>query len=254
MTQNSVAKRGLIVGTVLLFLAIGFSPIINAHNNTTQPKSSPIPQTSDTVPITVFEYKPDGTVEKTVVRMTREQADNFNREMTSAKDLDTRLSIYKNYNLISQDITADTLQTGLQEKAQRIGLTQDTLERMISNTHSLSNKQRYYNLFCVLSDDEMGGISFIVIPFGLSFITYYFLPIPTGNGGIPSVDVLDYVIGSFGNFRVSGALGSIQGYFHGIIKMIGFVGIMYQGYAHNSAFIQGFDGFAIYVKTTGTFY
>lgn len=252
MTQNTIIKKGLIVGIILLFLTIGFSPIINAQDNTILPKLSPIPQTIGNVPITVFEYRPDGTIEKTVVRMTREQADNFNKEMTGAKDLDTRLSIYKNYNLIPQNVTADTLQAGMQEKAQKIGLTQAKLEHMIRNNHSLFNKQVYQNLFCIMSCTVQGGWEFLLIPFGTSLITYYFFPGPFGHANIPCFDVLDYIIGSVDNFKSTGTLGSIQGNFQGIMKIVGFVGFMYQGYAHNSMFIQGFDGFAVYMRAKGT--
>jgi len=147
MTQNNIVKKGLIVGIVLLFLTIGFSPIITAQGNT---KSIPI----GTVPITILECKADGTVKRTVFRMSSEQADSFHEEMANAQDLDTRLSIYKKYNLISQDITVDSLWAGMQEKAQRRGLTQNGLMSLFRIKKSLFPPHVYRNINCSVYGDE----------------------------------------------------------------------------------------------------
>ncbi|MCX6667351.1 MAG: hypothetical protein NTV74_03790 [Euryarchaeota archaeon] len=253
MTQNTIAKKCLIVGIILLFLMIGFSPIINAQDNT---KLTPI----GTVPITVLEYRPDGTVEKTVVRMPREQADNFHQEMTDAKDLDTRLSIYKKYNLIPQNVTADTLQAGMQEKTQRIGLTQDKLERMAKNNRTLFNRHLYVDFFCSVSGiDTISftgyGWSYKIIPFGSSLFTLFINGRWAGPDLI-SFDVLDYIIGEL-NFESKGILGSVDGSFNGLIKIVGFVGFMYHfmdWVGHGMKVRQAFDGFAAYIRATGTFY
>ncbi len=51
--------------------------------------------------------------------MSPEQADSFHEEMRNAQDLDIRLSIYKKYNLISQDVTVDSLNAGIEERARK---------------------------------------------------------------------------------------------------------------------------------------
>ncbi|MFO7678076.1 MAG: hypothetical protein R6V50_06840 [Thermoplasmatota archaeon] len=110
-------KKCFTVGIILLLLTIGFTPILNANINATT-------QTTEEVPITILVYKGDGTVERIDFLMSAEQADKFREEMENAQDLETRLSIsiYKKYNLISDEITVDWLQQGMQERAQRNGI------------------------------------------------------------------------------------------------------------------------------------
>ena len=234
MTQNNVAKKVLTVGIILLFLTIGFSPLINAHNNTTLTKVSLITQIKDVIPITVLEYKPDGTIEKTTIRMSREQANAFREEMRNAQDLDIKLSIYKKYNFISGNITVDVLRKWMEEKSQRFNLLNEI-------DHSKSN-HIFFNLACSVSGYCQLNYNgwFFVIPFGTSLITMHqgrFSP-------VPSVDVIDYIIGAC-EFRSIGLLGS-KSCGGGIIKMVGFVGFMYT-FWHNAEGRE-FDGFSLYVR------
>jgi hypothetical protein len=221
-------RKCLAIGIILLFLTIGFSPIINAQDNT---KLIPI----GTVPITVLEYRPDGTVERTVFRMSREQADSFYEEMRNAKDLDTRLSIYKKYNLISQDVTVDSLQAGLQEKAQRMGVSQDSLTSLMKNNKVILQPNVFRNIFCSIS----GWTLFppIVIPF------FRFNLVSTR----PSFDAVDFIIGGLPIYS-KGLLGEFdcQSY---VLKMVGFVGVLY--YFWRNFFGLELDGFCVYLKAIG---
>jgi hypothetical protein len=243
-------RKWLAIGIILLFVAMACSPVINAQDNT---------KSIGSVPITILEYKADGTVERTVFRMTREQADSFHEEMRNAQDLEMRLSIYKKYNLISQDVTVDSLQAGMQEKTERIGLTQDKLESIAKNGGTLFNRHLYVNLFCSLSgiDDIYSnryGWSYRIIPFGSSLFTLFICGLWAGPNLI-SFDVLDYMIGEL-NFESKGILGSVEGSFNGLIKIVGFVGFMYRftdWVGHGMKVRQAFDGFSAYVRATGTF-
>jgi hypothetical protein len=224
MTQNNVTHKGLIVGIVLLFLTIAFSPIINADGNK-------VPQTIGDVPITIFECKADGTIEKTVVRMSQEQADNFNKEMRNTHDLNARLSIYKKYDLISHNITADSLQSGMKEKAQTMGLTQDNLISQFRSNRSLFPPLVRRNIFCSVSGGEgyWNGFCFPPIIRGVRLIGLFFF-------------IIECSITS------KGLLGEfyLQGLF---VKLVGFVGIIEVG-SSKWRYID-FDGFCVYVKALG---
>ena len=237
----------LSVGIILLFLTIEFSPIINAHDN-------PVYETIDRVPITILECKADGTVQRTVFMMSPEQADSFHDEMRNAQDLDTRLYIYKKYYLIPQDVTVNTLRAGMQEKAQKMGLTQDKLERMVKNNRTLFNKQIYVNTFCSVDGINYweGREHYLILPFGTTLITY---PFSNAFPFTTNFDVLDYIIGRL-HFRADGKLGEFYGSFRGVIKMVGFVGYMYWSmfiYRASWVFSQEIDGFAVYIRAIGTF-
>jgi hypothetical protein len=223
-------KKWLVVGIILLFLTIGFSPIINANDN-------PVHETIDRVPITILEYKADGTVERTVFRMSPEQADTFHEEMRNAQDLEMRLSIYKKYNLISQDVTVDSLRTGMGERAQRMGLTQDDLISQFRSNRSLF-LHVYRNIFCSISGYTFGGTP-ILIPFGTKWLR------PLFDRETRVFEIIDFIIGEL-DVSSKGLLGEFG--CHSItLKMVGFVGVMYYFWHQFYGFTM--DGFCVYFKS-----
>ena len=58
-------RKWLAVGIILLFVGVTIAPTISAEEAQDNDKSILI----DSVPITVLEYKSDGTVERTVVKI-----------------------------------------------------------------------------------------------------------------------------------------------------------------------------------------
>jgi hypothetical protein len=218
MMQIIIVKKGLIVGIVLLFLTIGFSPIINADGNTI-----------GSIPITIFECKADGTVKRTVFRMSHEQADSFHEEMRKTQDLDTRLSIYKKYNLISKDITVDSLRAGMEEKAQRMGLIQNGLMSLFRIKRPLFPPHVYKNINCSVYADEPTWYGSYFCPFILSLIfdlSYFILDCP---------------------FYSKGELGVISLPYADLIILYGFEGIFDWGY-HNTWRWIHYSGFCVYAQ------
>ena len=230
-------KKILVVGIILLFISVAVAPVINANDDVISTKTFSIPKKEDAVSITVIEYKPDRTVERTVFRMSPEQADSFHKEMSNAQDLDARLSIYKKYNLILQDVTVDSLRTGMQEKAQRMGLTQDDLISQFRSNRSLF-LHVYRNIFCSISGYTFGGTP-ILIPFGTKWL------LPLFDRETRVFEIIDFIIGEL-DVSSKGLLGEFG--CHSItLKMVGFVGVMYY-FWHN---FYGFtmDGFCVYFKS-----
>jgi len=230
MDKNPLLWKGLAVGIILLFVGVTIAPTINAQDNS---KSILI----DSIPIIVLEYKSDGTVERTVVRMTREQADNYHEEMRNAQDLDTRLSIYKKYHLISQDITVDSLRAGMEERAQKMGLTQDGLMSQFRSNRSLRLRV-YRNIFCSVSGSDATWDGFCFPPmldgYGVRHLGLFFFI----TGG-----VFFYIgtKGLLGEFYLDECL---------FVKLVGFVGIIEIGLGHHNPFERWIDcdGFCVYVK------
>ena len=212
----------MIIGIIFLFLTIDFSPIINAHGNT-------ITQAIGDVPITIFECKADGTVRRTVFRMSLEQADCFHEEMRYAQDLDTKLSIYKKYNLIPQDITVDTLRAGMEEKAQRMGLTQNCLIPLFRINRSPFPVHVYRNINCSVYADEAVWYGSYFCPFILSLI----------------FDLSCFIVDC--PFYSKGELGEINLPYADLIILYGFEGIIDWGY-HNSWRWIHYSGFCTYAK------
>jgi hypothetical protein len=228
LEDNQMKRKCLAIGIILLFVGVTIAPTINAQDND---KSILL----DSIPITVFEYKSDGTVERTVVRMSSEQANSFHAEMRNTHDLDTRLSVYKKYNLISQDVTVDTLKAGMEEKAQRMGLTQDGLMPQFRGNRSL-RLHVYRNIFCSVSGGEGDFDGFCFPPVsGARHIGMFFFITGGGDSYIESKGLL-------GEFYLDEYL---------FVKLVGFVGIIEIGIHHLLHRWIHYDGFCVYVKTLG---
>jgi hypothetical protein len=128
--------KWLAVGIILLFIGIAVAPVMNANDDVISFKTFSIPKREETVSITVLEYKPDGTIEKSVVKMSREQVKNYKSELKGIKDLDSRLSLYKKYKLIPENVTDETLRKGMEEKALRIQPEIEKIQSKLSHWKS----------------------------------------------------------------------------------------------------------------------
>lgn len=221
-------KKCFTVGIILLLLTIGFTPILNANINATT-------QTKEDVPITILVYKGDGTAERTDFLMSAEQADNFREEMENAQDLETRLSIYKKYNLISDEITVDWLQQGMQERAQTMGLTQNGLMSLFGENQSLLLPFVRRNLFCYARGHSIGW-------HGRSFPPVILLKEVRYIG-------LSFYITGLDRFETIGLLG----YSHFepciFVKLVGFVGVL-RAIQLRERHID-FEGFCVFTKAFG---
>jgi len=229
MVKNNMVWNGLVVVIVFLLMTIGFTPIINANINTTT-------QTIGDVPITILECKADGTVQRTVFMMSPEQADSFHDEMRNAQDLETKLSIYKKYNLISQDITVDTLRAGMEERAEEMGLTQDGLMSQFRSSQSLLPPFVRRNIFCYVHG------------YGSPWYGFCFPPITGFTGWTRHLGLFFFITGC--DIETLGLLGTFYLDDCLFVKLVGFVGIIEKGY-RNWRWMN-YEGFCVYTKALGT--
>ena len=248
-------RKWLAIGIILLFVGIVCSSAISAYDDTILSKSFSIPKKNDMVSITVLEYKPDGTIGKSFVKLSKVQAEELKAELKNTKDFDIRLSIYKKYNLIPQDVTAEKLRLGMEENAQRLGLTQQRLEQTaLIDTNSFLNHTNgilqdlkiYMNMFCKVE----GSFAYsILLPLGLSFFTVYILR-HHGDKFI-IFDIRDRIISlSSGIFTTNGLLPDFDAMLDfSFSKILGFIGYFYYIDAY-IPFVYCF-GFASYVRTCG---
>jgi len=223
MMQNNIVKKGLIIGITLLFVAIAFSPAVNAYNDMIFPKTVTNPR--DNVSITVVGYKSDGTIEKSIVKIPQDQIEQFRNELNGAKEFEERLSIYKKHNFVSQDFTVDELRAGTEV---------------------------YEDVNC-----QVWGVAdyvfgyYRLIPFGTSLFTQFKNSYPGNTHLYESHDVVDFIFGRL-HFHSEGEQGFAGGYFTGRIIMKGFVGFFFRGLDRHVQLVQGFDGFASSVKAVGS--
>jgi hypothetical protein len=222
MDKNSLIRKCLAVGIILLFVSITCFPTICAHDDTILSKAFSIPQKEDTLSITVLEYKSDGTMETSVVEMAPEQVVTLSEELTDVNDMDTRLSIYKKYNLIPQNVTADTLRVGMEERAQKMHPEIENLQKSITN-----NDDGHFciNFNCEIEATMAYGLRFLG---GLSLITCIFNEYSYYGyeHWLRSIDVFQFLIGLAGSLSaVNGLLPDCYstGFLYAIL-LVGFVG------------------------------
>jgi hypothetical protein len=227
--QMQIVRKGLVVVVIVLFMIIAFSPVINASNNTIVSKPLFIPAKENTVSLTVLEYKPDGTIEKSIVRMSKEQTEKLRGELKGVNDIDSRLSIYTKYNLIPKDATTEKLRLGMEEKARKFKPEIKMLQNLI--THRERNYQQNIhfgmNLFCTVDVLSfiglrlLGGSSFIT-----SIINYYWV---NSHYALPSIDL----------FQISTCLlGGLAAY-NGRLNDSAIFGFLF------TSFVFGFVGYYI---------
>jgi hypothetical protein len=224
--EYQLKRKCLAVGIILLFVGIIFSPMSSANDKAILPKTLSFPTKTDMVSITVLEYKPDGTVEITFVNMTQEQAKRLRTEIRNTKETDARLSIYKKYHLIPQDVTDEKLKSGLEEKIQRFGPEIKKLQNFMTYIKSNNFLSDHFciRLFCKVETWALLSLRFL---FGLSFITsvinYYLYDL---SKVLPSIDLFQMNIGFAGDLHTThiilpdaeiGGLGAI-------LFILGFVG------------------------------
>lgn len=124
----------------------------------------------DIVEIEVTKHRADGTVEKSIKELSKEKALELRNKLESREHTNNTLSIFKEYGLISDNITDDQLYEEMLKGVERYGYSQEKVT-------NLSEKQLDYrdwimvpfalNFLCKV--DSVG--SWISIPVGLSLIT-----------------------------------------------------------------------------------
>ena len=228
--RNIKLIKALAVGTILLLVAIAFSPTISAHNDSIISKAFSIPEKENTVSITVQEYKPDGTMGKSVVKLSKIQAEKLRSELNNVKDFDIRLSIYKKYNLIPQNITSEKLRLGMEERARSIGPKIEQLQKSVTHYKGnnfgpfghfcLNFKSRVYG-FAMLGLRFFGGTS-LITSFMNAFIFWFFLDTPF----LLSKDLFQFhvsILGALGTYNGILSDSEVAGVFESSL-IFGFVG------------------------------
>ena len=201
-------KKLLVVGVIVLFLGLAIAPSINANINRKLPRAVLNATDDEIVEIIVTEFKLDGTIEKSTVEMSCQKAKELRKELKDVKNEEVRLSIYKKYNLISQDVTREQLRADMEERAWIIRISKNKIENIPSFAGTnLPNLLNYFvsvkNYMCLVSGYVAIGIR---LYFGISWFTslingimFYYLNLPSFF--IPSVDAISTGIVYGGDLR-----------------------------------------------------
>ncbi|MFW6121071.1 MAG: hypothetical protein ACOC80_09270 [Petrotogales bacterium] len=258
--QNNIWKKSLVVAVICLFIGLAFAPSINANINAKPTEDITAVGKGRLVKLGVTEFKPNGTTEKTIVKMTFEEAKELKNKLKDIKSSDERLSLYKEYGLIPEDVTLEKLKAGMKEKAKRNGLTEEELAQLNGPLHifpSLIFHAR--NKYCYVSGENNLGLRLILGLSAFTRIINWFIWNFLQKNLVPSIDLLNTQIGlGVGVNAKNGHLPNIGFFGPGITMMLGFVGFYINAFPlfgpHFLPFLVAWDswfGYAAYVGVTG---
>ena len=185
---KNVFRKGLALGIIILFVGVAILPgtYANVSNlNTVQQKTvsfninnrgelnTVLFSEEDVVEILITENKPDGSIEETIVLLPREQVEELSEELKEAREPEEKLAIYKEYELIPQDVSLEQLRIGMLQKAQHLGLTQkkmENLNRLAFHVKNVFSSNTSFNYNCSVYGEITNGLKYL---FGLSAFTSF---------------------------------------------------------------------------------
>lgn len=229
MRYNMKKEILIAIGIILMFFCVGIQPAF-ADISFKSGEEYPTLKERD-FKFDVYEFKPDGSTEKTIVELSLKEAKKFKNKLRNINSSEERLSLYKQYGFIPEDVTLEKLKYGMEEKAKRNGLTKEKLRQLI-------NKSTYFkyilklDIMCLTEGNNMGPFRLILgsssITRGLNAFIFNLLG---PDYYIPSIDVLNIQIGMIYDVIVKDGLFKDYHFGNGlgIVAMLSFVGYYIHG-------------------------
>jgi len=244
MQEKNFLKKGLVIGIIILFVGMAILPgtyanvtnlnsvqqnTVSLNINNREELKTVLFSKEDVVEILITENKPDGSIEETIVPLPREQAEELREELKEAREPEEKIAIYKEYELISQDVSLEQLRIGMLQKAQHLGLTQkkiENLNRLAFFIKNVLSTNISFNYNCSVYGKLTKGMKYL---FGLSAFTSsinFLFKLWLIPYRIPSADLLDIFVTEKGKLDAfNGSLPDFHTRWDFLIAVIfGFVG------------------------------
>ena len=253
-------KKSLVFGVIVLFLGFTFSSAIGASdtltNNIRQDTADEYPDTSY-IDVEVVEYKSDGSTVTKYVPILKSDLSSLKKEMSASHTKHEHFSVLKRYNLIPRDVSPTDLELGMEEAAEKFGMTRETIRNIgtildennallpILPPVSLTFFSYTYAAF-IFGNSVRAGLSPIMMPFIRLFdnlLSEYFGFVP------PAIDITDMAWGLITAVLTEGPTGiHMLALFPGAMACVGFV-----GYAVKAVpfLVHAFYGFSVMTFTAG---
>lgn len=205
----SLNKKFVILGIVVLFIALVFTPTTHAgYINESNSKE-------ELIQIEISEYKSDGIIENKIFSLTKEEVNELKKGLLNSKTIEKQLFILKEYELIPENVNTKNLENDMYKRASSLGITEDTQPE--KTRIKLPILLKFLNKVNIVS---LGGVSLNI---GLKFIIRIINLLPFIN--LPTLDFADICGGLFGVTTTRGLLSNNTLItFPGIVGIIGFVG------------------------------
>ena len=207
-------NKTIVVGVIVLFIVVGIQPSIALNNNLYD----------KAVEIKVSRYRADSSIENNKVILSKGDALEFIKRYKIIDEPEIRFLLLKEYGLIPEDVTRDSLRKEMLILAEELGLTDDIKESISERYANRTKGNRFININVL---NGVLGISFgtFNLPIGSSFIT----GVINGFTGLDlrSVDLLYIVLCLFGGYGfVNGLLPDLFIFIVGFFALLGFIGFV----------------------------
>lgn len=197
-------KKLLVLGTISLFIGLAFTSAAGVQVvKAERVGKAEVNDETETIEITTREYNGDGTFRETKRKMPMSEAKKLWEKLRDAEDAERKLTILKEYNLVSKDTNLEDYKKRVLEKMDDLALIRNSRK-----THVESDKT-VLNVLCKVEVCMLG----LYLPVGSSFSTGFlngWLCLKGYSTFIPSVDLLGVGIGH-GYISTDGVLGVQRG-------------------------------------------
>jgi hypothetical protein len=213
-------KKVLIISIILLFIGIAFAPSLGGNEINTRLES-------ELTTISISTYKKDGTVEKTTVKLCKEEAFDLAKRLKNTNDYKKRFSLFKKYGIIPNDVTREQLRQKMLDYADQMGITRKNIDTIFKKIVDGRNGPDRWFAANYLNAIEGMFVFNYNLPLGLSMFTgtpnlaLYAM----GKDMFPSADFLYAAISPLGIYEfLDGELPDFHLLSLGAFVLIGFVG------------------------------
>ncbi|UCF11670.1 MAG: hypothetical protein JSW06_06370 [Thermoplasmatales archaeon] len=218
--ECNLIKKGLAVVVILLFIVVAFVPSINANNG-----RSLIDRGE--AEVTVSHYNEDGTVDKTIVKLSKKKALKLAKQPEYINDPEKRFLLYKEYGLIPKNVTRGQLRQKMLSVAEQLGITGEKIGPICNKPKNERNGPDRWFAVNFLNAIDGEFIANYNLPMGLSMFTgtsnYGFNAL--GRDLLPSVDLFYAAFTPIGFYEFwDGELPDFHFLSLGAFLLVGFVG------------------------------
>jgi hypothetical protein len=224
-------RKWLAVGLILLFIGTAIIPCINANISNQSIQERLPPATTKTLKVIRYEYKSDGSIEKKVLEVAQNEFHTFQDEFHFAKTTEEKLSLYKKYDLIPQNVSMASLRKNFHDDVERVYQSSMSIINYKQNTLKKIHLKNFSprGFMVNTNSDVYGEDGFTLrLSLGLSPLVgrFNFLLLLLSPGWkAQSKDFVLCRVSGYGDILTNGTLGEIfcagQPFF---LSMMGFVG------------------------------
>jgi hypothetical protein len=157
----------LAVGIILLLIGISYSPVITAE------KTSDLSTTSQyhektVVPVHCYEYKSDGTIEKTLILLPKNEYLKMTQNLSLTTSLDEILRVYQRYGVIPSNVTTQKMKENFDEYLMRKNINISAVQKYYDS--SSDTFRVIENSYCQIETSAALGIH---LHLGMTAITQF---------------------------------------------------------------------------------